>query len=92
MEKPLQLFNGRCPLDRMGGRTHAYICARTKKEAVLLGKAAFGNIAFSRGELNQYWSTCWGTTADAVLGVPTEPGVYIAINETFFKFVGAYQK
>jgi hypothetical protein len=88
--KQLRLFNGRCPLQL--GRDHAYICATTKTEAVRLGKEAFGEKNFSLRELNTYWAKCWGTSAKAVIGVPTEPGVYIAINEVFFKFTGAYNK
>lgn len=87
MPKQLRYWNGRSPLHLRGGHDHAYICAYSKAEAVRLAKQAFGE-CFSIGELNNYWSECWGTAAEQALGYPEEPGVYIALWRTFFKFVG----
>lgn len=82
-------FNGRVNPWR-ASNVHGYICANSKAEAVRVGKAAFGD--FSIRELNEYWSPCWGTAAEAVLGQQTEPGLWLGIGHlpTFFKFAGAY--
>ena len=51
-----------------------------------LADEAFGNFTIS--ELNNYWSECWGTPAEEALEFPEEPGVYISIGRSFFKYVG----
>ncbi len=84
-DKPLQYFNGRCRI--WHEQRHGYICARSQAEAVRLGREAFGP-SFTRGELKNYWSPCWGTPAEAVLGLPLEPGVWVEDNGKFLKFVG----
>lgn len=68
--KKMRYFNGRCPF--LNSRGHAYICAFSKAEAVRVGKKAFGQ-DFNIFQLNTYWSECWGTLAEEVLGEQTEP-------------------
>jgi len=87
-EKPLQYWNGRDPLYLSRGHTHAYLVAHSKAEAVRIGQEAFGHL-FTMGELNTYWSPCWGTPAEQALGIPTEPGAYISIDHRFYKYIGS---
>jgi hypothetical protein len=83
--KKMRYFNGTCPLMRSEGR--GYICAYSKAQAVRIGKMAFGN-TFSLSELNNYWSECWGYSAEEILGKQSEPGAFWAVGEThFFKAV-----
>jgi len=82
--KTLRYWNGRSPYHF--GRDHAYIAAYSKAEAVRLAVEAFGG--FSISELNNYWSEAWGNPAMSAVGLPEEPGVYLSIGKSFFKFVG----
>lgn len=84
--RAMKYFNGRAYFGSLRIRGHAYICARTKVEAVRLGKVAFG-MAFTINELNVYWSDCWGTKAQEELGEQTESGVFLELEGKFFKMV-----
>lgn len=84
-KKPIKYFNGRCLLTR--DSFHGYICATSKAEAVRLAKKAFGEY-FTMNELNTYWSNCWGTCAQEVIGEQTEPGVYVEYRGHVFRFLG----
>jgi hypothetical protein len=84
--KPMQYWNGRDPKYLF---YHAMIAARTKAEAIRLGKAAL-DPTFNARELDTYWVKCWGTTAQQVIGLPTEEGIYVQTgDDRFFKFIGA---
>lgn len=69
----MKIFNGRIVGYSRDG-FHGYIAARTKKEAVELGKAAFG--LFSMNELNNYWCDTWGNPMKGI--EPDEPGVWMS--------------
>lgn len=84
--KKMRYFNGRCPDIFRGSHTHLNICAFTKAAAVRLGQKAF--VLFSMHELNEYFSECWGTKAQEVLGDQTDEGLFLEINDRFFKFMG----
>lgn len=79
--RKLKLWNGRC----YGGmeRMHANIAAYTQKEAIELGQQAFSS--FTRTELTQYWSNCWGN--DMVGVTPTVPGVWITYGGNIWMLV-----
>ncbi len=85
MPRPMRYFSGRDPFRNPRG--YAYICARSKAEAVRIGQQAFG-ANFSKGELDGYWSECWGAAAEQVLGKQEEPGAFLSLWKTFFRFVG----
>ena len=85
MRFPMRYFNGRIPMRGIhGGR--GLICARTKTEAVQLGRKAFG-MSFTTTEFKNYWSECWGGIAVKKLGKEQlHSGAYLEIDEKFFKF------
>lgn len=53
---------------------HGYIAARSKAEAIRIGKEAFAG--FTATELNEYWSECWGNAMGGIHA--TEPGAWIS--------------
>jgi len=88
----MKYWNGRVPVG-FGDReldAGAMICARSQAEAVRLASEAFGG--FTIGELRNYWSPVWGTAAEAVLGEQAEPGVFIRLHDSFFRFEGAFER
>lgn len=70
----MKLFNGRVSIS---GRNdfHGHIAAKTKKRAIELGKKAF-SAGFTRAEIDNYWSPCWGNPMD---GIPRDKeGVWLS--------------
>ncbi len=73
--RTLKFWNGRIFSESDG---HGYIAAYTRREAVALGKLAFGR-NFTTGELDKYWSKdCWGVNMEGI--EPMEPGAWAQLH------------
>lgn len=89
MARKLKLFNGISYA--FGKEVRYYIAASSQLAAIAIARQALGE-SFGRNDLVNYGNCgCWGTPAEAVLGEPQEPGLWVSFNDSkFFRYAGRY--
>lgn len=91
MARALRVYNGSLFLSGGSrGAANILVAAPTQKEALDLIVEIAGGLSMT--SFRQFFRPCWPPSAEAVLGYPKEPGLWLELNNRYFKHVGSARK